>query len=135
MQMKKVYVGGGIIGGAFLLLLLMRSCFVWLYSGETPISYFDNYAAVKASGLIEGGWIPPYIPKSVTDIVEQHDLDSNDVTMSFTYQVGDTASTRQACDHEKAVRNGIRFVCAYDSSQVIITLYNDGKGTLTSTIR
>jgi hypothetical protein len=119
MQMKKVCIGSGIIGGALLLLILMRICVAWLYSEELPRSYFDDYAAVKASGLIERGWIPPYIPKSVTNVVEQHDLDSNDVTMSFTYRIGDTASTRQACGHEKTLRNGLRVLCTYGNTSTI----------------
>jgi hypothetical protein len=88
--------------GALLLLILMRSCFEWLYSGETPTSYFDDYAEVEASGLIESGWIPPYIPKSVTHVVEQQDLDSNDVEMSFTYRV-----TRQ----KKGVKSALESIC------------------------
>ena len=44
---------------------------------------FDNYEEVKQSGLISKGWIPEFLPVSSQKIREQHNLDTNDVWLSF----------------------------------------------------
>ena len=52
---------------------------------ENPKSYFKNYDEAKASGLMERGWIPTYIPKSSTEIRETHNIDTNRVQMTFQF--------------------------------------------------
>lgn len=81
--MKKVIVGIVVFAGIIILFGLMREGLEWMSSEEMPESYFEDYAAAKASGLMDTDWIPPYIPKTSTKIAEQHDLDSNRVYMAL----------------------------------------------------
>ncbi len=62
---------------ATLLVLLAATVLEDMFSAETPTSHFSNYAAAQTSGLMDSGWIPDFIPKSATNIHEQHDLDIN----------------------------------------------------------
>jgi len=103
-----------------------------MFSGERPKSEFADYTEAKASGLMDRGWIPTFIPKSATDLREQHDLDTNWVKMSFNYSPGDIENNRNSCESEQAIENGIEFKCVYYASNVSIKLYNDGKAKLYS---
>ena len=118
-------------------LLVSALIFSWIgwehfISGERPTSEFSSYEEVKTSGFIEKGWIPPFIPESSFNIKEQHDLDSNTVTMSFQYNVNDKEKTRSSCYLEKGIDNGIEFKCIYQASDVTIRLFNNGMATLSS---
>ena len=42
---------------------------------EHQSSYFKSYHEAKASGIIDRGWIPEFIPESAYDIKEQHKVD------------------------------------------------------------
>jgi hypothetical protein len=103
-----------------------------ILSGERPTYEFSSFEGVKASGLIEKGWIPPFIPDSSFNIHSQHDLDTNIVTMSFEYEVNDKEKTRSACNSERSIENGIEFKCTYRFSDVTINLLNNGSATLGS---
>jgi hypothetical protein len=100
--------------------------------GERPKSEFSNYDEARASGLMDKGWIPTFIPKSSNNIKEQHDLDTNWVKMSFNYDISDKEDTRRACDSEHTIEGGIEFKCSYFGSKVSIKLFNDGTGELYS---
>ncbi|MFD2095474.1 hypothetical protein ACFSJ3_05705 [Corallincola platygyrae] len=102
--------------------------------GERPKSEFDTYKEAEAAGMMQAGWIPPFIPHSSFNIKEQHDIDTNIVTMSFEYRPDDTESTREACSSEKKIDKGIEFDCPHLSSNVTITLLNNGTGTLHSSV-
>jgi hypothetical protein len=99
---------------------------------ERPKSEFENYYDAKASGFMDKGWIPTFIPLSAKNIKEQHDLDTNWVKMTFTYEPGDVENTRSACDSEKKIDGGIEFKCVYFENNVSIKLFNDGQAELYS---
>lgn len=104
----------------------------FMFSGERPESEFDSYSEAKASGLMDRGWIPTFIPKSARNIKEQHDLDSNWVEMTFEYNPEDITFTRDACDSERSFEGGIELTCKYFSSNVSIKLYGNGQAELYS---
>jgi len=64
---------------------------------ENPRSYFATYCDAKASGMMDAGWIPIYIPYSSTEIRETHDIDTNTVKMTFKYSLNDTAEIEKNC--------------------------------------
>ena len=103
-----------------------------MYRAETPESYFKNYEEAKASGLMDKGWIPTFIPQSSTDIYEQHNIDANWVRMRFKYRVDDKSATRLACNNEVAIENGVQFNCEYFYNKVTIKLYKYGTAELIS---
>jgi len=97
---------------------------------EEPKSEFANYNEVKASGIMDRGWIPTYIPKSATNIKEQHDIDTNWVEVTFKYTIGDIEDTKEACDSIEYLEDRIIFNCKNFSSNVSIILYNNGNAEL-----
>lgn len=121
------------MAATLLIFFVMAVVFLmWIFSGERPKSYFSNYKEAKASGIMDRGWIPTFIPKSATNINEQHDLDTNWVKMTFNYAPDDIDITRLTCNSELVIENGIEFKCEYFSSNVIIRLFEDGKAELHS---
>ena len=99
---------------------------------ENPTSYFSDYSKAKASGIMDRGWIPTYIPKSSTDIRETHNIDTNIVKMTFKYLVGDTKDIEKNCTAKKISENILQYECVYFESDVFIELRSDGSGRLES---
>lgn len=60
---------------------------------ENPSSHFETYEELKASGLIERGWVPEQLPRSATAIEESHDIDTNHGRASFKYKMTDTGGS------------------------------------------
>lgn len=50
-----------------------------MFMPEKSESNFSSYTEAKASGLMDRGWIPDFIPKSSWSIKEQHYIDTNQV--------------------------------------------------------
>ncbi len=50
---------------------------------ETPESSFADYKETVASGLIERGWIPAWLPETAANIHEKHNLDNNASILLF----------------------------------------------------
>jgi hypothetical protein len=48
---------------------------------------FDTHADAKSRGAFgPGKWLPEWIPASATDIREEHDLDTNEMWITFSFQ-------------------------------------------------
>jgi len=62
---------------------------------EQQSSEFATYDELKASGLIERGWIASYIPRSARNISESHDVSSNAGGAAFTSRLCGTVMLRQ----------------------------------------
>jgi hypothetical protein len=53
---------------------------------ERPqVSYASYTEAQRVGALGPGGWIPEFLPASATDIREQHDIDTNELWLSFSF--------------------------------------------------
>lgn len=52
-------------------------------------STYAGYDAVVADGAIHRGWVPPWLPRSATDIHELHNLDTNARWMVFSFDPAD----------------------------------------------
>ena len=122
-----------VIISLFSILIFVIVLSALMHRAENPESYFDDYEEAKASGIMDKGWIPTFIPKSSTEIYEQHNIDINWVRMRFKYRIGDMSATRNACSNEVAIKNGVQFICEYFNNKVTLKLYNDGTAELRST--
>ena len=120
---------------AFVLVGVFLISASYFFYGEHPKSQFTTYQEAKESGLMAKGWIPDFIPRSATNIKEQHSIDTNWVEMSFDYEPQDLAEVRKACDTEIEIDNGLEFSCTYFGSIVSMRLYNNGKGVLNSSLK
>ncbi len=79
------------------LLLAVVGC-GWLAEFEHPETYHESYqAAVDASHLGEGRFIPELLPRSARDLRETHDIDTNEAWVAFRYTPGDSAEIRSVC--------------------------------------
>lgn len=98
---------------------------------ENPESSFATYEELKASGLIERGWIPEYLPKSATEIRESHDIDTNSGWASFQYEVGDTAIADEGCQLLHNTPAGRKYLCPpLEKQTLILVLRTDGTGSV-----
>ena len=75
--MKKMT--GGLWFGSLLLAVLSSGCQLI----EEPYRHFDVYV----KDLHDGLWVPDIFPHDITDIYEQHDIDTNEVSMRFNLNV------------------------------------------------
>ncbi len=79
----------------------LLACFVsflgceWMESSET--SYANLDAAQKANAVGPGKWIPEFLPSSARNILEKHNLDTNEIWLSFHTESGDLGSILSAC--------------------------------------
>lgn len=69
-----------------------------LHRVENPKSKYDDYQAVVADDAISRGWIPSFLPKSATDITEQHSIDTNIGYISFKAEATDIERVKVDCD-------------------------------------
>ena len=95
---------------------------------ENPSSEFANYQEMADSGLIQAGWIPRGIPKSAVDITETHNLDTNIVRISFTFEPGDISAAEKSCQPAASKIAGHVFKCA----DGLLTLGADGLGAFSN---
>ena len=56
---------------------------------ETQRAQYADYHQAEASGAVQRGWIPAFVPRSATDIAEVHDLDLNTQRLRFRAAEGD----------------------------------------------
>ena len=122
-----------IVGFTFLVVLALIGLFGLGLFGvahfENPGSSFQTYEQLQASGLIERGWLPDHLPKSATQIEESHDIDTNEGSAYFKYQVGDTTRADQGCQLIQQTDNGRKYLCPPLGLQTaIVVLRNDGTG-------
>jgi hypothetical protein len=54
-----------------------------LACGERVEARYPTFPDAERAGAVERGWIPAWVPRSATDIVEVHDLDTNAQVLRF----------------------------------------------------
>lgn len=50
---------------------------------EMPLSSYENLDKARRSGAVERGWVPSTLPDGAEQILEVHDLDTNEVWGCF----------------------------------------------------
>ena len=124
---------GRIVWVVFALVGAFATVIVALSYFENPSSTFRTYEELEASGLIDRGWISPYLPRSATDIEESHDLDTNRGWASFKYKPGDLMVPRKFCQLLHESKDGAKYLCPpYERTTSILVLKADGSGELTT---
>ena len=71
---------------------------VVLHRMENPKIKYDDYQAVVADDAVGRGWVPPFLPKSATEITEQHSIDTNNGFISFKADAEDIERMKEGCD-------------------------------------
>lgn len=66
-------------------------------SGEVREESFDDRDEAVASGLIERGWIPGFLPASAAAIHLKYDIGTNEAALTFAYDPADIDELIGAC--------------------------------------
>lgn len=64
---------------------------------ETVKSEYPNAQAAISAGAIQRGWIPAFLPSSATQIIEKHNLDTNEVWLRFLIDPKQLYSIEKRC--------------------------------------
>lgn len=60
--------------------------------------YPDLRAAINDDMVGEGKWIPGYLPSSITDIHEIHDIDTNEIWITFVINASSASQVTGVCN-------------------------------------
>lgn len=116
---------------AFVLSVLVGIGHWFITSEENPRSYFATYDELKASDLIDKGWLPPFLPRSITEISETHSIDSSRVWATFRYDVRDHSEVERACRLVLKSPAGAKYICPpFEKQTTVLILKVDGTGSL-----
>lgn len=77
--------------------VLVVAGIIALHWFENPKSEYDDYSSVVEDDAIGRGWIPDFLPKSATNIVEQHPIDASYGYVSFDADARDIANLYEIC--------------------------------------
>ena len=64
-------------------LLFCAIAFQLIACSERETKYYQKYENATNDDAVKRGWIPEIVPKTATEIHEQHDLDTNEVWIRF----------------------------------------------------
>ena len=85
-------------------LLLCLIVFLLTACSERATKFYPKYEDAANDGAVKRGWIPEIVPKTATEIHEQHDLDTNEVWIRFNIPSLDrsrlTAGLKKLTDEE-----------------------------------
>jgi ABC-type transport system involved in Fe-S cluster assembly fused permease/ATPase subunit len=59
------------------------------YYSDVQINKYKDIQVVKENQVMEKGWIPAILPESAYEIVETHNIDTNELFGSFKYKQND----------------------------------------------
>lgn len=82
-----------------ILLLFIIAGFTGCERMETMDATYPNYeAAMKATTVGVGKWIPEFLPPSAKNIHERHNIDTNEVWLFFNFDyLADIGNLRKSC--------------------------------------
>jgi hypothetical protein len=66
--------------------------------GEYKDSMYADFAAAKADGAVERGWIPGWIPTTSVEIKEAHDLDTHRSALALRFSEKEEWSVPEHCE-------------------------------------
>ncbi|MFA5353405.1 MAG: hypothetical protein WC291_04185 [Thermodesulfovibrionales bacterium] len=84
---------------------------------ERFAEYYPTYDAAAKKGAIQRGWIPASVPKTATEICEQHDLDTNEVWLRFSLppvEKDRIADGLNKLTHDEILKMKLRFPSSVD---------------------
>jgi hypothetical protein len=89
----------------FLNLAFLSVFFIWYGCErmETVEQTYPTYdAATKAGAVGRDKWIPDFLPQSATDIRERHNLDTNEIWLTFQFNSQNVAAMVKKSCHQVA---------------------------------
>jgi len=112
-----------------IILSVLLSAFLFMSYLDNVRTTFPDYEKMQASGIIERGWVPAYLPKSSKSISEHHNIDTNRVQISFDYDIDEKLEVESLRTKLVSSAKGRKYVCPpYSGATSILTLREDGTG-------
>lgn len=73
--------------GFFILMifLLLLTSILALTQIEITTLTYESYDEMEKNGGLQSGWFPVWLPRSVRNIQESHDIDTNESWLTFTF--------------------------------------------------
>jgi len=79
-------------------LLPLALFFIGCERMDTMENTYPNFeTAMQNRAIGEGRWIPRFLPTSATDIIEKHNLDTNELWLFFHFNTSDLTSMAKSC--------------------------------------
>jgi hypothetical protein len=85
------------------LLPLSAACLSIACGYDTVENRYATLSEAVEHGAITHGWIPEFLPESSTSIIERHDLDTNEIWLSFDLPAAEHLFLRDVCPATDAV--------------------------------
>ncbi len=80
------YLAGSLLAGGVL------AC-----SLEDVESRYETFAQAEADGAVQRGWVPDFVPESSFQLRERHNLDTNEIWLSFKFVSSELGFLRSVC--------------------------------------
>lgn len=91
----------------FVLLLLtpaLEGCTGMSGEGDIRSSSYSTFQEASQNGAVTSGWLPEALPRSATNIVEVHNVDSNELWAKFRYSENDIEGLIKECALDQKAR-------------------------------
>lgn len=82
---------------ALLLMSLLTGCAELSGDGDITSSTYASFQEASEKGVFESGWLPRALPRSATNIVEVHNIDSSEMWITFRYANNDIQDLTKEC--------------------------------------
>jgi hypothetical protein len=82
---------------ALLLMSLLTGCAELSGDGDITSSKYASFQEASKTGVFESGWLPRALPRSATNIVEVHNVDSSEMWATFRYSDNDIHGLTKGC--------------------------------------
>ena len=79
----------GFVVTVVIFIVLALGLIHWVKYINWSESHYRNMRAAQADTAVERGWIPEWLPVSTRDIRETHNLDTNQIWISFKFERDD----------------------------------------------
>lgn len=76
-------------------------------------NYYKDFNSLKISDSFKKGWIPNFVPESAYEINEKHELDNNQVWLSFKCKISDIKQVIEKKDLVDANKKMVDYLRQY----------------------
>lgn len=80
-----------------LLMLVLTGCAELSGEGDIQFNEYISFQDASRRGAFKSGWLPRALPESTTSIVESHNVDSNEVWITFRYSKDEIDELLKGC--------------------------------------
>jgi len=82
---------------ASLLMPVLTGCAELSGEGDIKSSKYTSFQEASQKGAFKSGWLPQALPRSAMNIVEAHNVDSNELWATFRYSNNDIHGLTKEC--------------------------------------